>query len=253
MRPQLFVGFLVACLCVGALGNAFRPAHASPVSGDRRAILQGAAPTGLTPPNCAAIPCIAFSFDDGPDPTVTPRVLDILAAEHVKATFFMVGHRVPGNEHLLQRMYYEGHEIGNHSWDHANLTRLSPEQFDSEIQSTQNAIARAGVPTPHLLRPPYGAVNDLVKSRAHMTIVRWDIDPDDWRTQDPARICQEILAQAKPGGIVLLHDVYPSTADALAPVIDQLRAANYQFVTVSQLMQLSPGDQGQYFGRWYPE
>ncbi len=233
------------------MGDVFRPAHAWPAAPSDQPRIGGVS-TVQPLPNCAAVPCIALSFDDGPDPVVTPRVLDILAAEHVKATFFMVGRRVPGNDALLRRMHREGHEIGNHSWDHADLTKLTPDQFDNEISSTQSVIAHAGVPMPRLLRPPYGAVNDMVKSRSHMTIVRWDIDPADWQVRDPAQIEASVLSQAKPGGIILMHDIYPTTADALTPVIDQLKT-RFQFVTVSQLMQLTPGDQGQYFGRWYPE
>ncbi|HEU4914595.1 MAG TPA: polysaccharide deacetylase family protein [Candidatus Saccharimonadales bacterium] len=244
-RPQLFVGFLVICLCVGALGSVFRAVYASPIT------------TGLSPQvrgaqvelelNCHRLPCLALTFDDGPESGVTPRILDILANEHVTATFFVVGKRVPGNEGILRRMHAEGHEIGNHSWSHPNLTKMLPAEVDAELAATQRAVIAAGVPAPRILRPPYGAVNDIVKSHAKMSIVRWDIDPEDWKVRDPALINAGIMAQAKPGGIILLHDIYSETADALTPAIEQLKS-RYQFVTVSQLMNLSAGDQGQYFG-----
>lgn len=249
LRPQLFVGFLAVCLCVSALGNISRATRDTVASSlMSRPVVKGAAITAPAP-DCAKVPCIALSFDDGPNAAVTPRVLDILASEHVKATFFLVGRRVPGNEGLLHRMYTEGHEIGNHSWDHADFTKLTPAQMDQEIAATQQAIVAAGVPAPHLFRPPYGAVNDAVRSHTNnMAIVRWDIDPADWEVLDAAKITQSVLEHAKPGGIILMHDIYPTTADALTPAIDQLKLT-YQFVTVSQLMQLSPGDQGQFFGR----
>jgi peptidoglycan/xylan/chitin deacetylase (PgdA/CDA1 family) len=145
-------------------------------------------------------------------------------------------------------MHAEGHEIGNHSWSHADFTKLTPAEVDSQLRMTQAAIAKAGVPTPQVFRPPYGAVNDMVKGHARMTIVRWDIDPADWEVMDAAKIHESILGQAKPGGIVLMHDIYPTTADALDSSILDLKARGYQFVTVSQLMNLDPGDQGQYFG-----
>jgi peptidoglycan/xylan/chitin deacetylase (PgdA/CDA1 family) len=247
LRPQLFVGFIVACLCIGALGNVYRSVHASPIVPTPKTDVKGAH-TNLPSVDCQKVPCIALTFDDGPDPQVTPRVLDTLAAEHIKATFFVVGRNVAGKEDILRRMHREGHEIGNHSWDHADFTKLSPAQVDAELASTQSAISAAGVPAPRLFRPPYGAVNDMVKNHANMTIVRWDIDPEDWLSRDPVKINESLLAHARPGGIILMHDIYPSTADALTPAIDQLKT-HYQFVTASQLMSLSAGDQGQFFGR----
>lgn len=245
-RPQLFVGFVVACLCIGALGAIFRHVYATPIIPSSPQVR--GAQTDEPSPDCQKVPCLALTFDDGPEPAVTPRVLDILASERINATFFVVGKRVPGNEYLLKRMHAEGHEIGNHSWGHPNLTKMTPAGVDAELEATQRVVAAAGVPAPRILRPPYGAVNDIVKSHAQMSIVKWDIDPEDWRSRDPALISSGILAQAKPGGIILLHDIYPETADALTSTIQQLKGS-YQFVTASQLMNLSPGDQGQYFGR----
>ena len=248
-HPQLFIGFVAACLCLGAISNIVRVATAVPADVVFPRRVKGAQISHLPPePNCAVVACLALSFDDGPEPTVTPRVLDILDREHVHATFFVVGRRVAGNESILRRMHQEGHEIGNHSWDHADFTKLSPAQMDEELRQTQLAISNAGVPAPRLFRPPYGAVNDAVKAHSHMAIVRWDIDPADWESLDSGKILESVLAQAKPGGIILMHDIYGTTADALDPAIQQLEARGYQFVTVSQLMNLSPGDQGQYFG-----
>lgn len=212
--------------------------------------LQTPNPTPIVMPNCNAKPCMALTFDDGPNPLTTPRILDILASEHVHATFFLVGQRVPGNEATVRRMYREGNEVGNHSWSHPDFTKLSQAQITDQIQKTQTVIVAAGVPAPHLLRPPYGSVNPGVLSQLHMTTVEWNIDPDDWSQKDPAKIDANILSHAQPGRIILMHDIYPWTADALRPAIDNLKA-HYQLVTVSQLMHLAPGDQGQYFGHYY--
>lgn len=249
-NPQLFVGFIVLCLCIAAVGNVFRAtALHTNLTPKNLAKVKGAhTQPELVSPDCAALPCIALSFDDGPNPLVTPRVLDILAAEHIHATFFLIGSRIPGNEPLVRRMYREGNEIGNHSWNHADFTKLSPAEMDAQLRQTQTTIVNAGIPAPRLFRPPYGAVNDTVISHTHMTIARWDIDPEDWLVQDAAKVDQNLLAHAKPGGIIIMHDIYPSTADALEPAIQALKP-HYQFVTISQLMHLTPGDQGQYFGR----
>jgi len=253
--PQLFVGFIVLCLCIAAMGNILRATASTASAGlpfKSPVHVRGAhtAAAGALP-DCNAKPCIALSFDDGPSPTVTPHVLDILAAEHVHATFFMVGMHAQGNEALVRRVYEQGNEVGNHSWDHADFTKLSPAMVDQEIQKTQAAIVNAGVPAPRLFRPPYGAVNSMVLSHVRMSVVRWDIDPGDWEVKDTGKVVASVLAHARPGGIVLMHDLYPTTADALTPIIETLKP-HYQFVTVSQLMNLAPGDQGQYFGRWIP-
>jgi peptidoglycan/xylan/chitin deacetylase (PgdA/CDA1 family) len=145
-------------------------------------------------------------------------------------------------------MHQEGHEVGNHTWGHPDLTRLSPSEIHAQLEMTQAAVVAAGLPAPTLLRPPYGVVNDMVRSHVGLTIVRWNVDPGDWRSSDPSKIQADIVAQAKPGGVMLLHDRRPSTADAIGPAIQSLKP-RYQFVTVSELFGLTPGDQGQFFGR----
>ncbi|MEK7153627.1 MAG: polysaccharide deacetylase family protein, partial [Patescibacteria group bacterium] len=199
-------------------------------------------------PDCAVLPCMALTFDDGPHEMITPRVLDILAQQDVKATFFIVGSRVAGREQLVKRAYRDGHEVGNHSWSHPDLRTLSPADVELQLRLSQAAIAGAGVPAPRVFRPPYGAVDHMVQGHVNMTIVRWNIDPEDWKVKDAAEIQRKMLLYARPGGIILMHDTDPATADALGPALQALKT-QYQFVTVSQLLRLSPGDQGQYFGR----
>jgi peptidoglycan-N-acetylglucosamine deacetylase len=198
--------------------------------------------------DCSAKPCMALTFDDGPDPRVTPAILDTLQRHQARATFFVIGREIPGRTGLLQRMYHEGHEIGNHSWNHADFTSLSPAAMRSEWQSTSAALVAAGLPAPTLFRPPYGAVNPAVRLHVPLTLVRWDIDTDDWLTHDPVRIMESLRRDAHPGAIILMHDKYDATALTLETALTEL-SPYYQFVTVSQLLGLSPGDQGQYFGR----
>jgi peptidoglycan-N-acetylglucosamine deacetylase len=145
-------------------------------------------------------------------------------------------------------MYHEGHEIGNHSWDHKDFTTLPAAAMRQEWQSTQAAIVGAGVPAPRLFRPPYGAVTPAVKAHMPLTIVRWDVDTEDWLTRDPPSITAHLLGDPHPGAIVLMHDKYIATAQALEPAIIALKQ-RYQLVTVSQLLGLQAGDQGQYFAR----
>jgi peptidoglycan/xylan/chitin deacetylase (PgdA/CDA1 family) len=247
-QPQLLATFVVVCLCIGALGSLAKSMAAPPSIAPKR---QSPSVKGIHTqaiPNCAVAACIALSFDDGPNDAVTPRILDILERQQVKATFFLVGQHVAGREPTVRRMYSDGHEIGNHSWSHADFSKLSPAEVDSQIRLAQAAIAGAGVPAPRLFRPPYGSVDQVVMSHVGMTVVRWNIDPEDWKVRNAAAIHQKVMADARPGGIILMHDTDPATADALEPILIDLKQ-HYRLITVSQLMRLSPGDQGQYFGR----
>ncbi len=202
----------------------------------------------VAPVNCALSPCIALTFDDGPNANTTSQILGILEKEHVPASFFVVGSRVPGNGALLQRMYADGDEIGNHSWSHPDLTTLKPDLIRKQVTMAQAEIESTGVPAPTLFRPPYGAVNKAVLENVPLTVMLWNEDPQDWSTSDPQKVQQAVLSSAKPGGVVDMHDIYQSTADALDPLIQKLKSQHYQFVTVSQLLGLKPGQQGTFYG-----
>jgi peptidoglycan/xylan/chitin deacetylase (PgdA/CDA1 family) len=201
------------------------------------------------PIDCSLVACMALTFDDGPDPVYTPQVLDILERNGAKATFFVLGNHVAGNEALLRRMHSAGHEIGNHTWGHPRLTRLSPEQIEAEINSTQAAVAAAGVPAPKLFRPPYADINPEVSAHIPLSIIRWNIDPEDWSPSKRKYLLEHLASHAKPGGVVILHDTEATTVPMLEPLIIQLKTQNYQLVTVSQLLNIAPGQPGTFFGR----
>lgn len=198
--------------------------------------------------DCAKMPCVNISFDDGPNPITTPQILDILKQYHVRADFFVVGARAATMPQIVNRAYSEGHEIGNHSWGHPDLTTLSPEQVQEQVSQTQSAVAAAGVPAPRLFRPPYGAVNAMVKSQIHLTLAMWNVDPEDWGAKDPNKLAERVIAAAKPGGVIDLHDIDSATVTAL-PVILQNLKTRFQFVTMSQMFNLAPGQRGEFFGR----
>lgn len=202
----------------------------------------------ISPVDCRVQPCIALTFDDGPNPYTTPQIVAILEKEQVRASFFMVGSRVRGNEALLQRMYQDGDEIGNHSWTHPDFTTLKPAQIKQQITQTQMAIAAAGVPAPTLFRPPYGAVDQKVVDNVPLTMMLWNEDPQDWQADSPDQVEQAVIASARPGGVVDMHDIYQVTAESLGPIIKGLKTKHYQFVTVSQLMGLKPGQKGKFYG-----
>jgi peptidoglycan/xylan/chitin deacetylase (PgdA/CDA1 family) len=202
----------------------------------------------ISPVDCKLEPCIALTFDDGPNPYTTPQIVSILEKEHVHASFFMVGSRVHGNEALLRRMFQDGDEIGNHSWTHPDFTTLKPAQIKQQIALTQKAIMAAGVPAPTLFRPPYGAVNQKVIDNVPMAIMFWNEDPEDWSADSPKQVEKAVIASAKPGGVVDMHDIYHITATSLDPIIKMLKKEHYQFVTVSQLLGLKPGQKGEFYG-----
>lgn len=187
-------------------------------------------------------PYVALTFDDGPDAKCTPQLLDLLKEKGVKATFFVLGQRVEANPALVARAAAEGHEIGNHSYDHKFFTRIGMDGVKSQIERTNAAIEAAIGKKPTLVRPPYGAtdpeISRLLNADYGMTIVMWDVDPLDWKIFDSANITAEVLKNAKPGSIVLSHDVHQTTVDSVAHTIDGLRAKGFQFITVSDLIAM---------------
>lgn len=187
--------------------------------------------------DCNLMPCLALSFDDGPDPATTPVIIDALEKAGAKATFFLIGNRVPGHEAILRRMQADGFDIGNHSWAHPDFTKLRPEQMLDQINRTQSVISAAGVTPPHLFRPPYGAQNEIVRQTLPLPIILWNVDPKDWAEKDPHRIAEIVVASAKPGAIIVMHDSHPTTAAAAAEFINKL-SQTYQLVTISQLVQI---------------
>jgi peptidoglycan-N-acetylglucosamine deacetylase len=188
-------------------------------------------------------PYIAMTFDDGPSAVLTPKLLDLLAAHHIKATFFVVGEMVAEHPEIVARAAREGHEIGNHSWSHPNLARMSQESVRSQLQRTDDAIKNATGNRPTLLRPPYGSITEREKRWVHdefgYDIILWDVDPLDWKRPGPAVVRSRILKETRPGSIVLSHDIHPGTIEAMPSTFDELEAKGFKFVTVSELIQMA--------------
>lgn len=180
---------------------------------------------------------MALTFDDGPNAKVTPQVLAILKKYDAKATFFMVGQNVSKNSAVVKQIYEAGHEIGNHTWDHAKLTALSTANVKQEVDRTSNAIYAAIGQYPTVFRPPYGATNDKVRSVMTMPSILWSIDTLDWKHRNAKKILTYVKASAKDGSIILMHDIHQTTANGLENVILYLQKQGYEFVTVSEILQ----------------
>jgi peptidoglycan/xylan/chitin deacetylase (PgdA/CDA1 family) len=188
-------------------------------------------------------PYIAMTFDDGPSATLTPKLLDILAAHQIKATFFVIGENVAEHPEIVARAAREGHEIGNHSWSHPNFAKMSDDGVRSQLQRTNDAIKSATGSRPTLLRPPYGSITAREKRWIHdqfgYQIILWDVDPYDWKRPGPSVVRNRILKETRPGSIVLSHDIHPGTIEAMPSTFDALEAKGFKFVTVSELIRMA--------------
>src|SRR5213596_539628 len=188
-------------------------------------------------------PYIALTFDDGPSATLTPKLLDLLAAHHIKATFFVIGENVAEHPEIVARAAREGHEIANHSWSHPNLGKMSGDNVRSQLQRTDDAIQNATGKRPTLMRPPYGSITAREKRWIHdefgYQIILWDVDPYDWKRPGPAVVRNRILKETQPGSIVLSHDIHPGTIEAMPSTFDTLEAKGFKFVTISELIRMA--------------
>jgi len=195
--------------------------------------------------DCSQEQCVALTFDDGPSASTTPELLDILAAEEVPATFFVLGSQAQAFGDLIAREVADGHEVGNHTWQHPDLSALSADQVREEVEHTNEVVAEVTGSEPTALRPPYGATNDTVAAVAEelgMAQVAWDIDTLDWQHHDPKQTVAN-AAEATAGSIVLVHDIHDTTIEAVPDVIETLREEGFTFVTVSDLLgQTTPGE-----------
>jgi len=190
-------------------------------------------------------PYIAMTFDDGPSAANTPRLLDLAAKDHIKLTFFLIGENVVHNQKLAQRELAEGHEIGNHSYTHPDLAKMSDDAVRAEIQKTQDAIIAATGYKPVLFRPPYGAFTARQRAWAShdfgVKIILWEVDPLDWKNPGPDVVASRIITAVHPGDIILSHDIHSGTVAAMPKVFDTLLAKGYKFVTVSELLAMDKG------------
>ncbi|OJG75066.1 hypothetical protein RV12_GL002111 [Enterococcus quebecensis] len=179
---------------------------------------------------------ISLTFDDGPNPETTPRLLDILKEKDVKATFFMLGQNVVKNEELVKRVAEEGHEVASHSYSHPQLTGVDEQIVKDEVQQTDKAIYHAIGKIPTDFRPPYGAVNTEVAKIINKPIIQWSVDSQDWESHNAEAIIKRIHDTAYHDTIILMHDIHPETVDAVATVIDHLRGEGYEILPSKKLL-----------------
>ena len=187
---------------------------------------------------------IALTFDDGPGPH-TAHLLDILDQYGAKATFFLIGSKVSSQANVVRNIQARGHQLGNHSWSHPELPKLPVDQIAGEIDRTNDAIKQATGVTPAILRPPYGAVNGAVLEQLRlrgMSSILWSVDTRDWADRNSDIVCSRAVAGARPGAIILMHDIHQTSVGAVPCILSALKQQGYSFVTVQGLLgNTTPG------------
>ncbi|MFC4597003.1 polysaccharide deacetylase family protein [Cohnella hongkongensis] len=190
---------------------------------------------------------VSLTFDDVPDPRYTPKVLDILKRKDVRASFFVVGTRARKYPELVKRIHREGHDIGNHSYNHPDFSRLSLAKVQDQIMRAEQVIASTVGFRPRLVRPPYGEIVpsqlEWAKKRGY-TFVNWDVDSSDWRQISADQVFRNVTRAVRPGSVILMHagggsgQSLAGTVEALPRIIDWLRANDYEPVALTELLHL---------------
>lgn len=192
----------------------------------------------VTVPPATGKKLVALTFDDGPSATTTLRLLDILASKQVKVTFFVLGNMAQRSPEIIQREVAEGHEVESHTMSHQNLAKLSAEMIQGEISAADGVLQKVIGRASTFVRPPYGAMNATVRANVGKPMILWTVDPEDWKYRDAATVRANVVSKTFDGAIVLMHDIHGTTVDAVAGIIDDLRAAGYEFLTVSELAKI---------------
>ena len=189
--------------------------------------------------DCTRAKCVALTFDDGPTP-FTDRLLQVLSANNAKATFFLIGNKVAADPDSPKRIADAGMEVGNHTWEHANMSTVPPEDIPAQLSKATAAITAATGRAPKLLRTAGGLITDTVLAEAKqqgLADINWDVIPFDWiNDANTGATRYMLMTQIKPGSVVLLHDTYSSTVDLVDQFIPVLKANGYHLVTVSHLV-----------------
>lgn len=181
-------------------------------------------------------PVVALTFDDGPS-KYTKKIVDFLKENDASATFFILGNKVAIYEQTLITMIENGNEIGNHSYSHKWLTKLSEVELKNQIEKVQTITKERLNYTPKYLRPTYGGINKKLRSNTDLEIVLWNVDTMDWKIKNSDKIASRAISKVKNGDIILMHDTYERTFEAVKKIVPELKKQGYQFVTVSELKE----------------
>lgn len=224
--------FLAAVL-LASLARQRAEGAAAPGTG--RVVEDGGWSGGWDGPGTEEVGAVALTFDDGPNARYTEALLDGLKEREVRASFFLVGQCIEGNEDTVRRMAEEGHLIGVHCMEHRDLTREPEEEAVRQLMDTAAMIGAVTGRTPEYIRPPFGKWSSGLQEAVPMETVLWSVDSLDWKLQDTDRIVQRVLKDTEDGDIILMHDEFQTSVEAAMEIIDNLLAKGYTFVTVDEL------------------
>jgi peptidoglycan/xylan/chitin deacetylase (PgdA/CDA1 family) len=192
--------------------------------------------------NCHVAKCVALTFDDGPGP-YTAKLLRMLAARHARVTFFLIGGNIKGREALVRRELAQGNVIGDHTWTHPDLTRLSKRQVRRQLTRTRSEITRVTGGPVRLMRPPYGSTDKSVAKVARglgLAQIVWSVDTDDWLDRNSAIVAHRAVSRARRGDIILMHDIHPTTVNAVPKILRGLAKRGFTFATVPEVLAAHP-------------
>lgn len=178
---------------------------------------------------------VALTFDDGPSSVTTPRLLDILLEKDVPATFFMLGSQARNNPDIVKRADREWHEVASHTMYHQNLPRISAAAAASDINEAKDTLNSILGHSVRYTRPPYGNISDSVRAAAGTPLILWSVDTLDWQNRNVEIIMANVKRQVSDGGIILMHDIYDTSVDAVGMIIDELRNDGYEFATIPEI------------------
>lgn len=227
-------------VCMGMLAGAFLFIYLLRDRENRLLAVQSIAGEGMTRLVAEQMeaPRIALTFDDGPSKKYSPLLLDGLKERGVQVSFFLLGRNIQGNEDLVQRMQQEGHLIGNHTYNHVELNKISLKEAKEEIEKTGNKIFEITGIYPVYVRPPFGEWREDLNLSVELLNVPWNIDTLDWKTKNADNTVEIVKQQVKDGSIILMHDGYESSVKAALRIIDLLTKEGFEFVTVDKLLMV---------------
>lgn len=217
--------------------SGFNPAMVPAESASPQASLEPEArpaPVARVAPNCSVVKCVALTFDDGPG-THTPELLKLLDDYDAKATFFLIGENAEKHPQIAKDEVASGHEIGNHTWSHKDLTKMSVAAAERDLTKTNETVEKITGKKPTLVRPPFGAIPPSLKKSLKVPIALWNVDTLDWQTRNTEKTIKA-AKNVTPGSIVLMHDIHESTIKAMPAILKDLKAKGFHFVTVTELI-----------------
>ena len=180
---------------------------------------------------------VALTFDDGPSTVNTPKILATLKKYDAHATFFVVGNRVEAGAEVLKQEVAQGCEIANHSWDHSNLSKMKMKKVNWQYDKTANLVKKVSGADMTFLRPPYGAISNTMRKKLKHPMALWSVDTLDWKLKNAKKIFKKLKKDVSDGDIILMHDIHPTTADAVELIIPWLQKNGYDVLTISELME----------------